>query len=708
MTRLPLPSARFLFSSFPFALFFLFLSVGPLRAQQDITGTWTGEIRVPGQTLEISVALKKAADWSGTYDIPAQGVRDFPLEKISVALPDVSFVLGGGIPGAPTFTLRLSGDGRELEGEFAQSGMAFPVALAKEGGSAATGEAGPMSAQDLRAYIADLRRKWGIPGMAVAVVKGDEVLLAEGFGERDTEKKLPVTPATQFAIGSTTKAFTSVIIGTLVDEGKLEWDKPVSDYLPDFRLHDEYATAHLTVRDLLTHVSGLPRYDLLWYGADFTRRDLYDRLRFLEPTAPLRQKWQYQNLMYMTAGILAEKVSGRTWEELVRERIFAPLGMRNATLSVAAMQASGDYSLPYTKEEGAVKKIDFRSLDAIAPAGAVNAGAQEMAAWLRLNLNGGEFDGKRVISEGSLREIHSPAVVISGETGVRELLFNMYGMGWMIGAYRGHRLLHHGGGIDGFVSHVALLPDDGVGIVVLTNRPTGMPEPAMLDIADRVLGLKPLNHTAGILGMEEEPEMENSEEKKEDIARVTGTKPGYPAAEYEGTYEHPAFGRVRILRKGNDLSAVFHNDTTRLEHYHYDVFRAGGEEGAGLLVAFQPDVRGGVAALALPLEPTVPPIRFEKLPSERLRDPAFLARFSGTYNLGGQKAKVDLRDSALTVLLPGQPEYLLHPYKENPGAFAEFSINGLEGYHVRFEEEKGTVRRIIFLQPNGTFTGEKE
>lgn len=705
---LSFPPARF-----SAALLLSIASASMLSAQTDrIAGTWTGEIAIPGQKLGIDVVLKNEGGWNGTYDIPAQRIDDFPLEDIVIALPDVSFVLGGGVPGEPTFSLRMSSDGGRLEGNFSQSGATFPAHLKRvTGGGEDRARLDPAATiEAIRAFVEKAREDWDIPGMAVAIVRGNEIVFAEGFGKRNVEKNLSVTASTQFAIGSTTKAFTSVIIGTLVDEGKLAWDEPVISYMPDFRLHDEYATMHLTVRDLLLHVSGLPRHDLLWYGTDLNRGQLYERLRFLEPTAALRQRWQYQNLMYMTAGILAERISGKTWEELVRERIFEPLGMNDATLSVAAMQHAKDFSQPYAKDSSGTERIDFRSLDAIAPAGAINAGVDEMAAWLRMNLNGGEFEGARVISEETLREIHDPAVVIAGETGVEGLHFNLYAMGWMVSSYRGHRLLHHGGGIDGFVSHVALLPDDGIGIVVLTNMPTGLPEIAMLDIADRMLGLEPLEHTKGMLAqMDAIKAGESPDGSATDVARVKGTRPTYALNEYEGTYEHPAYGRVHIVHDGSSLQAIHFGDTLDLEHYHYDVFRAGDGAGASgsALVSFQPDVRGGVAALTVPLEPALDPIRFDKLPAQQLRDPAYLKRFLGTYELSTQNATVGLRDSSLTISLPGQPLYTLDPGTLKPGEFAEFSIEGLAGFNVRFEEEGGGVRRMIFLQPNGTFVARK-
>ncbi len=696
---------------------FLLLCFGSLSAQSTVAGEWEGEILLPGTSLDLTITLEeRGGEWSGTYSIPVQGVNDFPLEDIGIDPPDISFGLGGGIPGKPSFSLKLSEDGASLEGSFMQGGQTFGARFSRESADEAAAVQKSLEERvgEIRTLLEKVREDFNIPGMSVAIVKGDSLLLAEGFGERNLAEHLPVTPSTLFAIGSTTKAFTSVVIGSLADEGKLEWDDRVIDHLPDFRLHDEYATLHMTVRDLLTHVSGLPRHDLMWYGSDFSREDLFARLRHLEPTADLRGKWQYQNLMFMTAGLLAERVSGMSWEELVRERIFKPLGMENANFSVDRMQESSDYSIPYAEVKEKSEKIDFRNISAIGPAGSINAGADEMAAWLQMNLNGGEYGGKRVISAENLAVIHSPQVVIPGGGGVRGLLFNLYGMGWMLNAYRGHRLIHHGGGIDGFVSHVALLPDDDIGMVILTNQPSGLPQLAVFDIADRLLGLEPYDHLATVAAMQEATAGEEEEEEADDPIRVKGTKPTWNPEEYAGEYEHPAYGRIRIKVEGKRLLASFHGEELPLVHYHYDVFRASAaeeddaESGAGFLVSFQPDPSGGIDGLEVPLEPTLDPLGFEKLPSAQLRDPAYLQRFAGTYNLQTQKAVVDVRDSTLSVTLPGQPRYRLEPVREVAGTFAEFDLAGMSGFRVRFEQEGETIVRLLFLQPNGTFAAERE
>ncbi len=665
-----------------FALFccgsLLFAPLSPhVHAQPNgsVAGEWKGTVETPMQNLGIDVTLISGEQWSGSFNIPMQGISNFPLENVSVELPKVSFKLGGGIPGNAVFSLTLSANKATLAGDLVQGGTTYPATFTRGAGASAT-EGEPVDpVTELSSFLSKAQEDWEIPGLAVAVVKDDKIIFAEGFGTREVGKDLPVSASTLFAIGSTTKAFTSVVIGMLVDEGKLAWDEPVKTYLPDFQLYDEYATVHLTVRDLLSHLSGLPRHDLSWYSSTATRQQLYNRLRYLEPTASLREKWQYQNLMYMTAGLLAEKVTGQTWEQLVHERLLKPLGMKTAVLSVEAMQKAQNYSQPHGDKDEEVAKIDFRSLDAIGPAGSINASVEEMGQWLRLNLSQGKFNDKVLISGESLHEIQSPQAIMARESGMPGSLFSLYGMGWMITAYRGHRLLHHGGGIDGFVSHVALLPDDNIGIVVLTNYPTGFPQSAVLDIADRLLGLDPLNHSKGGLAAKQRAPEKPGKEML-DLSRVKGTKPTYTLSEYEGVYENLGYGRIRVFQDGDKLMGAYNNDTSGLEHYHYNVFRYADDEAGVMLVSFQPDAAGGVAGLTIPLEATLPPLLFTKLASQRMRDPKYLARYTGNYKLSSQIAAVTVRDSSLVITIPGQPPYTLVPRKEVAGQFTEASFGG--------------------------------
>ncbi|HEX4947963.1 MAG TPA: serine hydrolase domain-containing protein, partial [Blastocatellia bacterium] len=298
--------------------------------------------------------------------------------------------------------------------------------------------------------VEQVMKDWKVPGIAVAIVKDGKVVYAQGYGYRDVKRQLKVTPDTLFAIGSCSKAFTAAALGLLVDEKKLQWDETVRTHLPGLRLYDDYTTARIRARDLVSHQSGLPRHDLVWYGSPLPRQELFDRLRFLEPSAPLHAKYQYNNLMFMTAGILVEQLAGMSWESFIQQRFFTPLGMKTSNTSVKTSQQAADYSLPYGEEKGEVKEIPFRNIDEIGPAGSINSSVNEMTNWLSLQMNNGKFGDKQIISERSLLETQTPQIVSGGDLKYDESFYVSYAMGWGVYVYRGHHILRHGGGIDGF------------------------------------------------------------------------------------------------------------------------------------------------------------------------------------------------------------------------------------------------------------------
>ena len=261
-------------------------------------------------------------------------------------------------------------------------------------------------------FIAD----WDIPGAAVCVVKDGAVVHSKGYGTRDLADQLPVTPETQFAIGSASKAFTCLTMGILVDQGKLDWDTRVGEIIPEFRLHDPVATERMTARDLVIHNSGLPRHDLAWYGSPRSRYALLDALRHLPPTHDFRSFMQYQNLMYMTAGIVVGRVSGQTWEAFAAEQIFKPLAMDESNFSVAEMTARANRSLAFHKAGETVSAIPYRNIDNVARAGSINSSVVDMAQWLRLHL--GHIEG--VVSKETLAELHAPQMVIRAMPGLDE------------------------------------------------------------------------------------------------------------------------------------------------------------------------------------------------------------------------------------------------------------------------------------------------
>lgn len=569
-------------------------------------------------------------------------------------------------------------------------------------------------AADLRQYIPKILEEWKMPGTAVLVVRGDQVILAEGYGFRDLEKKLPVTPQTVFPIGSVTKAFTALTVGMMVDDGKLAWDKPVRSYIPSFRLRDPYATEHLTPRDLLSHRSGLPRHDLMWYGSPFSRAELFGRLAELEPNADLRTRFQYQNLMYMAAGQLVGQVSGRSWEDVVRERIFAPLGMRDSSLTTSALAAVANRSLGYREKEesegGGIEEMPLRAMDATGPAGSINSNVLDLAKWVRLQLGDGTFEGKRIVSEAALRETHTPQMIIPESRFLRNYLeeeqsYMLYGMGWYIHPFRGRTMLQHGGNIDGFSSFIGLLPRDKVGVVVLSSLSySDFPYLLAFHVLDRALGLPEKDWDSTFWKQRREGEAAEAEQEKLAAQeRKLGTRPSHPLEDYAGLYSHPAYGDLRIVRQGRGISYQLNGLSGDLDHWHYDTWNIPSGEARGVKVTFLGNALGEIASVSIPLEESVGPIVFTRRPSSDLTDRRRLQQYVGDYELSGQTATVALRDGALTLMRPGQPVYELEADRETV-----FNVKNLKGYSVRFIVEAGEVTGASFIQPNGVVKATKK
>lgn len=477
---------------------------------------------------------------------------------------------------------------------------------------------------DFGDWIRGEMARWKVPGTAVAVITKDEVLLAEGYGQRDVENNLPVTADTLFAIGSCTKAFTTFGMGLLVDEGKLDWDTPLREYLPDFRLHDPVATEYATPRDIVTHRIGLPRHDLMWLGSPYSRQELFKQLRHLKPNKTFRQIFQYQNLMYMTAGYLIEQITGTSWEDFTRTRILEPLGMKRSNLSVDDSPKDADHSLPYELKKDEAKAIPFRNIDAIGPAGSINSSINEMIPWLRLHLNGGQHNGQQMISEKTLHELHTPQIVMAMTPdtpwyGSTEIGNTGYALGWATQTYRGHTMLRHMGGIDGFISSVSFFPHEGIGIIILTNLGDIFPATIFsLNLFDRMLGLDQLpwsdrmeQHKAKMAEMGEKGKAELLNGRK------ANAQPSHAVADYCGDYQHPAYGSLCISLNGAGGEEKLHLEYNGLHFtltpHHYDTFQLTGDDLELLtLVNFYCGLDGSVCRIELPLEPTVEAIAFER------------------------------------------------------------------------------------------------
>src|ERR1044072_4826736 len=323
-------------------------------------------------------------------------------------------------------------------------------------------------------YMEQVMKDWNAPGIGIGIVMGDKLVFAKGYGYRDYGKKLPYTTTTTQPIASNTKLFTSVAVGLLVEDGKLRWDEPIKQFVPSIRFYNDDLDRSVTIRDMLSHRTGVTRHDSIWYKSSFTRRELWDRLRYLEPTAPLRTKFLYNNLMFTAAGQVVEEFSGQKWEHFVQKRIFNPLGMSRSTLTIEDNLKGPEPAVPYSERRDSAelyRQPYYTAEVAIAPAGAINSNVQDLSRWVIALLNRGKVDGKQVIPEAVLRETMAPSLGLPNSTlesrGWGENLNSYYGMGRTISSYRGHLLALHGGDLPGFHSQISIMPHDNIGVLGL-------------------------------------------------------------------------------------------------------------------------------------------------------------------------------------------------------------------------------------------------
>lgn len=560
-------------------------------------------------------------------------------------------------------------------------------------------------------------------GMAVAVVEKDKIIYANGFGYKDFENKKPVDTQTLFAIGSCTKAFTGAILGQLQEEDKLDLDASPRDYVPELKFFNPQLNTGITVRDMLCHRTGLPRHDISWYMFPSNSRDsLLARIQYHEPTLTLREGFQYNNFMYLAAGSVGEKITGKTWEENIRGIIFKPLKMTTSNLHIDELLkveniAKGYY---YSSKKG-IYLEDYYRIRGMAPAGSINSNVMEMSNWTMAWINNGKFEGKQVIPEGYRKEaIGSQMVVNSQLASVKrpELNFGNYGFGWFLGSYNSHVRVEHGGNINGFSASVCFYPNDSIGIIVLVNQ-NGSSVPSIVRnmISDEMLGLKSGKWDEALLKAEKAKKKKKAEpeEKKEEEAstsiRVKNTNPSHKKEEYVGLFSHPGYGKMKIFLKEDSLFAKLPDELWYLHHFHYDVFEPNerGEEidtnssGGGLMFNFSTSQVGEIDGIRISVEAGLDPMLFKRQLEEVEMELTDLEKYTGEYDLGGADGKVYIKNEELKLFVPGQPEYNLKAAGND-----KFVIDGLEGYAVQFEVKEGEVKALTFMQPNGNFRVPKK
>ena len=482
----------------------------------------------------------------------------------------------------------------------------------------------PALEEYLSETLPQILEKNQIPGAAVALVKDGKIIYQRGVGIRDINTRIPVDENTIFAIGSTSKAFTAVVLGSLVDEGKLDWDDLVSDYIPDFRMKDPVATAQMNIRDIQCHRGGLGRHDFAWFLTRDNRSELLKKIRHLDSFAPFRSRFYYNNWMWLVAGIITERITGKSWEDNIRERIFEPLGMKTANCSVEDTKICSNHSLPHQVQGEEPVIIPLHDISAMGPAGSINANIRDMARWLSMNVNMGSFEGNQIVSQPTLDEIFSPQMAvdknnlaIQGFACFKEFSNIDYTLGWFIQHYRGYKMLQHGGGIDGFSSFISVLPEEGVGAAVLTNLDgTSIHYGITWDLVDRLLDLEPIDWTGKIAAREKENQAKYREQGKAFLEnRKTDTEPTHPLQDYCGEYTNPGYARISLRLEEQNLCGTYAHIPVKLEHFQYDTFMMRFEipyPQINIPVSFSSSLMGKINCLSSPMEEKTAPIRFDK------------------------------------------------------------------------------------------------
>ncbi|HEV3256813.1 MAG TPA: serine hydrolase [Gemmataceae bacterium] len=448
-------------------------------------------------------------------------------------------------------------------------GLAVPVAA----------PAASIDSAKVDALVKGALKAWEVPGAAVAIVRDDELVYLKGLGIKELGGHDAVTPDTVFPISSCTKAFTTTAMAMLVDEGKMDWDDPVRKHVDYFHLKDPLADANVTLRDLVTHRTGLSSHDLLWYRSPWDQKDIIRRVGLVEPSCSFRSCFQYQSIMFTTAGYAVGHASRSTWAAFVQKRIFDPLGMTGVTLTTAAAEKDPDRASGHRKDpQGKVEVVPWYRNEVPDAAASVNASARDLSKWVRFQLAGGVYKGKRLVTAESLAETHSPQIVLRLEGAAKAMnpdtLQMSYGMAWVIQDYRGHLLVSHAGAIDGFRAHITLVPRARLGIVLLNNlEQTRMNLALSNNIVDLALGLPKKDWNAYVMAQveKEEATIRARVQERQD-KRHHGTKPSRELAAYTGAYENPAYGTAVVSLADGVLVWKWNSFIGPLRHYHYDTF----------------------------------------------------------------------------------------------------------------------------------------
>ena len=557
-------------------------------------------------------------------------------------------------------------------------------------------------------YMAKVLTDWNGPGIGVGIVVGDKLVFAKGYGYRDYEHKLPFTPGTVCPIASNTKLFTAISAGMLVEEGKLTWDKPVRESVPSVRFYNEQLNNAVTLRDMLSHRTGITRHDTIWYKSDFTRKELFDRLKYLEPQEPMRQTFLYNNLMYAAVGYMIELQSGKTWEQFVRDRILNPLDMKSTSYSIADMLKQPEHGVGFTEKRDSfdLYKIPYyEDITGVAPCGAIVSNINDMSHWLIALMNDGQYQGKHVLPSDVLKQTLQPAIALPNtaaeQRGWWESLNAAYGMGRQTSVYRGHLITFHGGDLPGFHTQVSFMPKEHIGVLVFVigNHTAPLYNLVTYNVYERLLGMDQTPWIQRVLDIRLKGKQAGTEaRKKAGEDRVPNTHPSHPLADYAGDYENPAYGVMKIALKDNQLQFDFHKIKMPMTHFHYDRFDTPDDEQDGKWsVSFRTNPQGDVEQALMSLDEAE--AVFTRKP-ETL-DAKLLVQLAGTYvtPTGGTFEVKYQETSGLALVEPGAPPLPLNQVKGLRFRTPQFSDVIFE-----FVMENGQVKALKQTDPSGEFS----
>jgi len=562
------------------------------------------------------------------------------------------------------------------------------------------------------AYMAQTLKDWNTPGIGVGIVVGKKLVFAKGYGYRDYQKKLPFTPTTLQPIASNSKLFTAVAAGMLVEEGKLTWDKPVRESVPTIQFYNEQLNNNVTLRDMLSHRTGVTRHDLIWFKSPFTRKELFEKLEYLEPQEPMRQTFLYNNLMFSAVGHIIELKSGKTWEQFVRERIFTPLDMNTTVYTIADMLKHSDHGVPFREKRDSFELYPipyYEDTEGVAPAGAIISNVEELSHWLIALMNSGQYNGKQVLPASVLKATMQPAIGLpnaAGEAlGYWELLNSDYGMGRWTASYRGHLIAYHGGDLPGFHSQISFLPNDKFGVIVfvISDHSAPLYNVISYNVYERLLGMDQTPWSQRQLQQRlANKKAGTAARAKAGTDRVLNTNPSHALPSYVGEYENAAYGMLKIELKGDQLQFGFHDFHFPMSHFHYDRFDTPDDEEYGRFsVNFQTNPQGDIDHAVISLDQAE--VVFTRKPETV--DPQLLEKLAGVY-LTPSKAKFEVQyrpGTGLSLVFAGSPPQKLIPVKG-----LRFRTPQFADVIFEFVLENGQVKELKRRDPSGELTYSRE